>query len=135
MAPSVASTGTQQQAMSTWEGASQPPYPHAWLHMVCCLHSSCAARSCSRAVVPVVYPSAASHTSQRGQRGTPAAQVAPCLVSPAAHSPLSTSVKHVTCTVHAGAGSQQDFMLRDHCIVVSEQDAILKGANKYDCHR
>ncbi|KAG2432084.1 hypothetical protein HXX76_009011 [Chlamydomonas incerta] len=31
--------------------------------------------------------------------------------------------------------SQDDFMQRDECLVVDEQDRLLGTANKYDCHR
>ncbi|WIA42024.1 hypothetical protein OEZ86_009316 [Tetradesmus obliquus] len=32
-------------------------------------------------------------------------------------------------------GSQQDFMQRDNCIIVTEDDAVTGTANKYDSHR
>ena len=35
----------------------------------------------------------------------------------------------------AGLGSQEDFMVRDNCVVVDGQDVIQGSANKYDCHR
>jgi len=34
-----------------------------------------------------------------------------------------------------GTGTQQDFMIRDNCIIVDDHDVIQGSANKYDCHR
>ncbi len=34
-----------------------------------------------------------------------------------------------------GSGSQEDFMLKDQCILVDEQDMIVGNANKYNAHR
>ncbi|GAX82867.1 hypothetical protein CEUSTIGMA_g10293.t1 [Chlamydomonas eustigma] len=34
-----------------------------------------------------------------------------------------------------GSGTQEDFMRRDECILVDENDCIVGHSNKYDCHR
>lgn len=31
--------------------------------------------------------------------------------------------------------TQEDFMYKDECIVLDENDAVTGHANKYDCHR
>lgn len=35
----------------------------------------------------------------------------------------------------SGTGTQQDFMLKDECLVLDEADNIVGHSNKYDCHR
>lgn len=35
----------------------------------------------------------------------------------------------------AGAGTQQDFLLKDTCILVDDKDVVQGSASKYDCHR
>lgn len=39
---------------------------------------------------------------------------------------------HCCCLAH---GSQQDFMQRDNCILVSEDDVVTGSANKFDSHQ
>jgi hypothetical protein len=40
-----------------------------------------------------------------------------------------------SCSVLAAHGSQQDFMQRDNCIIVTDDDVVTGTANKYDSHR
>nr|AAC32601.1 isopentenyl pyrophosphate:dimethylallyl pyrophosphate isomerase [Chlamydomonas reinhardtii] len=48
----------------------------------------------------------------------------------------SVAVRMASSSTWEGTGlSQDDFMQRDECLVVDEQDRLLGTANKYDCHR
>lgn len=66
----------------------------------------------------------------RGLRGVPRA-----LAAQQAALRTCLSKEHMESSTWTGAGTQEDFMQRDECLVVDEHDTLLRTANKHACHR